>query len=174
MKNIELKIFLDDFKDINFILKKIGAKYKGKFHQVDVYYWCKGGRLKLRKIDGQNFELIFYKRSDSNHSRLSDYQIFSIPKKRIKPIKSILNKVYGEKNIVRKERSLWIYKHTRIHFDNVVKLGKFLELETVMEKINFKQAMKEYDKIVKMLNLSKYKIYNKSYSDLLLKEQVLV
>ena len=54
------------------------------------------------------------------------------------------------------------------------KLGKFLELETVMKKINFKQAIKEYNKIVKMLNLSKYKIYNRSYSDLLLKKQVLV
>lgn len=174
MKNIELKIFLDDFKDINSILKKVGAKYKGKIHQVDVYYWCKGGRLKLRKINNQNFELIFYKRPNFNHSRISDYRIFNIPKKQVKSIKSILDKVYGEKNIVKKERNLWIYRHTRIHFDNVVKLGKFLELETVMKKINFKQAMKEYNKIVKMLNLSKYKIYNRSYSDLLLKKQVLV
>ena len=36
----------------------------------------------------------------------------------------------GLRGIVRKERSLWLWRHTRIHLDRVEGLGDFLELET--------------------------------------------
>lgn len=168
MKNIELKISINDFRKIGPLLRKLRAKNNGKLHQVDVYYNCKNGRLKTRTINNEKFELIFYQRPNKNGVKTSNYQVSNIKPDKFKKIKSDLDNKFGEKTIVKKQRILWTYKHTRIHLDKVYGLGKFLELETVMKKINLDQAKKEYNEITKHLKLSKYKKYNKSYSDLLL------
>ncbi len=170
MKNIELKISLRDDKKLLNILKKIGATYKGELNQIDIYYHCENGRLKVREINNKNFELIFYQRPNTDNLKISNYQIVNIKKNQIKDIKSILNNTYREKMIVRKKRKLWIYKNTRIHLDKVYRLGKFLELETVINRIKIKEAKKENKKIINLLNITKYKKYKESYSDLILKK----
>ena len=171
MKNIELKIFLDDFKKIATLLKKIGARYKERLYQTDTYYNCKTGRLKLREINNRDFELIFYQRPDGGNSKVSNYEISNIKRGQLKTIKSVLTKLLGEKNIIKKQRDLWMYKNTRIHLDKVKKLGKFLELETIV-KNGFKEARVGHNEIINLLGLSKYKKYDKSYSDLFLQNAI--
>lgn len=168
MKNIELKISINDFRKISPRLRKIGAKNNGKLYQIDVYYNCKNGRLKIRSINNKKFELISYQRPNTNEAKISNYQVSNIKPSRFKKVKSNLDNKFGEKTIVKKQRILWIYKNTRIHLDKVYDLGKFLELETMAKKINLEQAKKEYNEVARQLNISKYKKYNKSYSDLLL------
>jgi len=168
LKNIELKIILPDFQNVLVILKKIRAKFRGNLLQLDTYYNCKNGRLKLREINGKNFELIFYKRPDKKNSKLSDYQIIKLKKKQAKNIKFVLKRSLGEKVLVKKKRNLWIYKNTRIHMDVVKKLGHFLELETVIQGNNFKNARKEHAKIINLLKIDRLKKISTSYSDLLL------
>src|SRR5271157_2513169 len=170
MKNIELKIFLDDAETLTPTLREINAKYKGILHQIDNYYRCSSGRLKLRCINAREYELIFYTRPDSLSVKISDYHIFRIGKKRIKRTKSFLTRTFGKLVTVEKKRSLWMYKNTRVHLDNVKDLGKFLELETVVKRGGIKKAKKEYAEIMTLLNLSRYKKERKSYSDLLLKK----
>ncbi|MEK7568297.1 MAG: class IV adenylate cyclase [Patescibacteria group bacterium] len=165
MKNIELKLSAGNFNKIIFCLKKARARHAGKLCQTDTYYNCRDGRLKLREINAQKFELIFYKRPNTNNSKISNYQILDINKKQAKIIKSILADALRTKNIIKKTRDLWIYKNTRIHLDKVSGLGRFLELETVIKK-NIKAAEVEHGEIIKNLKLSKYKKYGKSYSDM--------
>jgi len=167
MKNIELKIKIDGFKKVASIFKKIGAKFKGKLYQVDIYYNCPKGRLKIREINKRNFELIFYQRPDKSASKVSNYQILNIKAAQLENFKSIFNFALGEKTVVKKERELWLYKNTRVHLDKVSGLGSFLELETVAKKIDTAQAKKECQEVVKLLNLTKYRKLDKSYSDML-------
>jgi len=162
-----VKIYLDNFKRITASLKKIEARHKGEFYQIDTYYNCRNSRLKIREINNKNFELIFYQRANSKNSKSCNYQILDIKKDQIKIIKSILKNTLGEKVVIKKERDLWIYKHTRIHLDKIDKLGKFLELETVIKKINHRGGKIEHDELINLLGLSSYKKYGKSYSDLL-------
>ncbi len=168
MKNIELKLLINDFRKVSPCLRRIGAKHNGRLQQIDIYYNCKNGRLKIRSINNKKFELISYQRPNTNGAKISNYQISNIKPSRFKKVKSDLDNKFGEETTVKKQRILWIYRNTRIHLDKVYGLGKFLELETVVKKINLKQAKKEYNEVAKQLNLSKYKKYNKSYSDLLL------
>jgi adenylate cyclase len=168
MRNIELKLIVKDFKEIVSLLKKIGAKYDRTLNQIDAYYNCKNGRLKIRSINNKNFELIFYQRPDKKGTKISNYQVLKIEPSQIDAIKSIFDNAFNIITVVKKQRILWIYKHTRIHLDSVGRLGKFLEIETVVDNINLRQAKKEYDEVVRFLNLSKYKKYKKSYSDLLI------
>jgi len=60
MKNIELKIRVRDFKKIVPVLRKIKSRYLGALHQVDIYYHCRHGRMKIREINNKQFELIYY------------------------------------------------------------------------------------------------------------------
>jgi len=168
MKNIELKIILDNFSNIIQILKKSGAQFKGELLQIDTYFNCKEGRLKLREINSRGFELIFYQRPDKKNSKMSNYQILKFKKNQANDIKTILKNSLGEKITVRKERKLWMYKNTRIHLDVVKKLGHFLELETVIRGDNLKNAKKEHIEIINLLKISRFKKISVSYSDLLL------
>lgn len=167
MQNIELKISIDNFKETTNTLRNIGSHYDNVLHQTDVYYFCRNGRLKLRNINNKNFELIFYQRPDREIKKISNYQVLKIEPNKFNFIESILDNALGRRIIVRKERKVWIYQNTRIHLDNVYGLGKFLELETIIEKINLNEAKREYNKVLKLLNLLKYKKYKESYSDLL-------
>ncbi len=168
MKNIELKIILENFSNIVQILKKSGAQFKGKLLQVDTYYNCKNGRLKFREINNKQFELIFYQRPNKTNSKISDYQILNFNKNQARGIENILKKSLGEKVVIKKERNLWIYKNTRIHLDIVEKLGHFLELETVVQGNNLKNARKEHAEIINLLKIGRLKKISVSYSDLLL------
>lgn len=169
MRNVELKVSINNFDKITSLLRKIRAKHVNKQYQRDIYYYCGNGRLKVRNINNKKFELIFYQRPNRTGEKISNYQIFRIKPKEINFTTSVLDKKFGEQIIVEKNREVWIYKHTRIHIDEVFRLGNFLELETVIKNINTKKAEKEFKEVVKLLDLRKYKKHSKSYSDLLLR-----
>jgi predicted adenylyl cyclase CyaB len=167
MKNLELKVSINNFEEIDKRLKKIGAKFSGTLNQKDIYYKINKGRLKTREINGKDFELIFYRRANTANSKFSDYQILRFYRSGFKILAKILNNVFDRKSVVEKKRQFWLYRHTRIHLDKVIGLGNFLELETVVKNINLTEAKKEHQKIIKLLNLNKYKKQSKSYGDML-------
>jgi len=166
MKNIELKVEVDNFKDIIKILKNNQASEKGVLWQIDTYYNCKN-RLKVREENNRKFQLVFYVRPDRKEAKVSDFDVVDFNNRQAQELKAVLKKAYGEKVVVKKERRLWIYKNTRIHLDKVEKLGLFLELETLVKK-DITSAMKEYKEVAEFLNLDKYKKLKKSYSNLLM------
>lgn len=167
MKNIELKIKINNFGPILKKLKGLSAEYKGVLKQTDTYYKCKNGRLKIREINNKFYELIFYQRPNTLGQKISNYEVIKINDKQLSDFKNILKTSLGEKIKVEKKRSLWIYKNTRIHLDKVKKLGTFLELETMVND-NINKSRDEYRQISGILELKKYKKYKKSYSDILI------
>lgn len=169
MKNIELKISLDNFYPIIKILGKEKAKRVAILNQIDTYYNYPKARLKIREINNKYFEIILYRRPDKKSSKVSNYEVTKVDNQKTKNlVKKIFIGLFGEKVVIKKKRELWIYKNTRIHLDQVDKLGKFLELETVVNKINFAQAQTEHKAAIKILHLEKYSKISKSYSDLLI------
>ena len=168
MKNIELKIEVNKFKDIVLLLKKIDAHIKGVLMQKDTYFNCDSSRLKLREINNNFFELISYNRPDKCSSKLSNYEVEKLTKKQMQKKKIELGRTLGKVAVVDKKRELWMAGHTRIHLDSVKKLGKFLELETVVSGISNKEAYKEHKRMINNLGLNKYRKCAGSYGDMLL------
>ena len=164
MKNIELKIFINNFKKVEKLLKKNKGRFKMLLRQTDTYYHYHFGRLKIREINGKNFEAIFYQRPNIKKSKISNYYIVKVEKTNLKILKNIFTKFFGQQIVIKKERRLWILKNTRIHLDKVIGFGNFLELETVVKKNSLKEAQKEHQWVIKILQLSKYKKYHGSYS----------
>lgn len=167
MKNIELKIKLKSFKAVEKSLKILGAEKLGGLDQEDVYFNCVKGRLKTRKINNEIFELIYYERSDKPINKLSKYLIVPFDKKKFEQLEIVLTSSMGIKAKVYKSRMLWRFKNTRIHLDDVKGLGKFLELETVLQEISKTEGEKEYLKVFNLLKLNRFEKVKGSYCDML-------
>lgn len=167
--NLELKAKIASTTSVSQIAEDIGATYITTMLQEDTYFHSTKGRLKLRVINEDKAELIFYDRDEKTNYRLSEYQIYPIEEKDL--MKKILQLAYGIRLDVKKKRQLFIYKNCRIHIDSVDGLGDFLEFEVLLNNSdeNGKELMKFlYDKFSGEF----LSILQDSYSDLLEKLQI--
>ena len=176
MENIEVKINLDNFAKIRRSLKNLGCKYCGILRIEDVYFSVPRGRLKLRRINKEICQLIFYQRKDSKSSRPSAWEmLLDGSPADLKPIKEILTKVCGIKAVVNNRRELWMYRDsTRVHLDRPLNLDgrqMFLELETAVGRRGRSDAMKENQGLIRVLKLESSERIPYSYSDMILRNK---
>lgn len=80
MRNIELKVQVDDTQSLVQRLRALGARFEGTLKQKDIYYHCIDGRLKVREINGVEFMLIHYNRPDTASHKISDFEILDLSK----------------------------------------------------------------------------------------------
>ena len=100
--------------------------------QIDTYFHCPRGRLKLRVIDGAGAELIYYERPDQSGPKGSDY--YRIPVGDPEAMRAALAAALGTRVVVDKRREVFLVENVRIHLDDVAGLGTFLEFEAVLEQ----------------------------------------
>src|SRR5688500_14817764 len=100
--------------------------------QEDIFFNTEKGRLKLRILDVERAQLIYYTRPDQEGPKRSDYHIYETADP--KNLKRVLELTYGIRGVVRKTRYLYLVGQTRVHLDDVEGLGQFMELEVVMQE----------------------------------------
>jgi predicted adenylyl cyclase CyaB len=98
--------------------------------QTDTYFRALNGRLKLREIEGQPAELIWYDRPDQSAARTSAY--YRVPVPDAAGLKAALAAALGVRGEVRKRREITLWHNVRIHLDDVAGLGSFVEFEAVL------------------------------------------
>ena len=126
--NVEFKARCDNPERIRAILQREGAEYKGRDHQIDVYFNVPHGRLKLRRGIIEN-SLIGYSREDYAGAKESKVGLF-----RTEPgssLETILTTALGVKVSVDKQRDIYFIKNVKFHVDDVVGLGSFVEVEAI-------------------------------------------
>ena len=129
-RNIEVKARVASLGVARQMAREIPADFRGTLHQIDTYFSCSQGRLKLREIKGQGAELIWYSRSDEGKPRASHYMICEIEHPSVLSV--LLDSALSTIGRVEKKRDLFLWKNVRIHLDDVSGLGTFLEFEAVM------------------------------------------
>lgn len=130
MRNIELKARLADLGAARRVAEEIATNRLGVQHQVDTYFHCREGRLKLREIDGLSAQLVWYARPDEHGPKASDYRL--VPVSNPQTLKAALSAALGVRGVVEKRREVFLVGNVRIHLDDVVGLGRFLEFEAVL------------------------------------------
>jgi predicted adenylyl cyclase CyaB len=168
MLNFELKTKISNCAEILERIKNIGAIYKETMNQIDYYFQIGTEKEKIREINHHTISLISYKRSEKNGRKDSNYVIKEISQEQ----KESLLKEKPLLCLVDKNRQLWMYKNTRIHIDNVVGLGNFMELETVVKDISKNQGLNEFKEVVKKLEIDLEETEPFSYSDLILNKKL--
>jgi adenylate cyclase class 2 len=124
-ENLEIKLRVTKLRELERIAEGIGTCVFDD-RQVDTYFHTRSGRLKLRETS-EGSELIFYHRPDKPSARLCDYMTIQIndPRK----LKLFLSDLLGVKQVVKKCRTVYLYRTARIQLDRVQKLGSFIEFE---------------------------------------------
>jgi len=129
-RNIELKARCRDLAAAEAAARRLDVRDAGVQEQIDTYFHCQRGRLKLREIVGVRAELIWYDRSNEARSRQSDYRLVAVPN--ADELKATLAAACGVRGEVRKHRHVLLWHNVRIHLDRVDDLGSFVEFEAVM------------------------------------------
>lgn len=164
-KNLEFKVRYESLDALLPKLTELKATYTEKIHQVDTYFQNPKGRLKLRETDESDEGwLIYYERPNALESRYSIYHLCKIAEPTA--LKELLTAALGIKTIVKKQRSFWMFKNTRIHLDRVEGLGEFVELETVFQGQSETEAVEEHQHVKTTLNLNAAEPIAVSYSEL--------
>ncbi|MEI8318462.1 MAG: class IV adenylate cyclase [Planctomycetia bacterium] len=127
--NVEIKARVHD-PAIAALARRLSDAPPETVHQRDTFFGCPHGRLKLRELGSGGSELIWYDRPDTAGSKRSDYRLAAVADPAA--LRVILERAYGVTQLVEKTRTLCLVGQTRIHLDEVVGLGSFVELEVVL------------------------------------------
>ena len=137
-----------------------------RLRQTDTFFNCANGRLKLREQGRAGACLIFYRRAGLKGPKASSYTLLPMtdPKRTLKALSAAL----GVKAKVVKKRLVCFAGRTRIHFDEVKGLGRFIELEVVMKPGEPLSAGRcEAGTLMKALGIKKRDLLACAYADLL-------
>lgn len=164
-RNWELKVRCGDLREIERMAVAMGASHVEVLEQTDTFFHVQQGRLKLRVFGDGKGELIGYRRADTATVRSSDYTI--VRTESPSELHRVLADALGIQNTVRKKRTLYRFRSTRIHLDSVERLGTFVELETVMGDQTEEDARAELRFVSQALGLSTLEPIAVAYADLL-------
>jgi predicted adenylyl cyclase CyaB len=162
---VESKFRCADHERVACLALDLGALDEGLLRQRDQFFAVPRGRLKLRTFADGGSELISYDRDNVTEMRSSDYALHRTSDGAA--LEEVLSRALPRRGILEKRRRLLIHRHTRIHLDDVVGLGRFIELETVIREQSDADAESEHDEIVHALGLSDAERIAVGYIDLL-------
>jgi len=129
-RNVELKARLAALEPVRKIAQRLATERLPDQHQVDTYFVCPNGRLKLREIDDRQAQLVWYDRPDRRDAKSCSYHL--VPVADPAALKEALTRALGVRIVVEKHRAIDLCHNVRIHLDRVVELGVFLEFEAVL------------------------------------------
>lgn len=165
-RNIELKARLRSLDEARRVCGEL-ASWHAAEHQIDTYFVCRHGRLKLRERTGQPAQLVRYARPNGAEPRASDYDL--VPVDHAAALKQALAAALGVLVIVEKDREIYLHKNVRIHLDCVDRLGDFFEFEAVLAAGDDEPAAARLvEELAAHLDVAVEDRVAGSYSDLLL------
>jgi predicted adenylyl cyclase CyaB len=128
--NIEIKAQVRDLAGLRRLAAAVSDTPVQVIPQEDTFFHSPKGRLKLRQLQPDRGQLVYYERPDQDGPKRSNYYIYET--KDPSGLKTALSLSLGVRGVVRKTRYLYLAGQTRIHLDDVEGLGQFMELEVVL------------------------------------------
>ncbi|XP_017768028.1 PREDICTED: uncharacterized protein LOC108556418 [Nicrophorus vespilloides] len=168
MRNVEIKAKIRDMVKILAKAKELSGSEGVSIPQHDTFYKAPLGRLKLRRFETGNAELIYYDRPDAEGPSLSQFELHDVQAPNVNSLNNVLSKALGTIGDVKKIRQLFIVGQTRIHVDKVENLGDFMELEVVLkQEQTLEDGQKIADDLMSKLEIEKEDLLSCAYTDLL-------
>ena len=165
-QNLELKATDPDPQRTLRRALELGADDRGEFTQRDTYFRVPRGRLKLREAPPAPAQLISYSRPSQSLPKVSSFRIAEVPD--AGALTASLSETIGIAVVVEKTRRLLLWDGVRIHLDQVVGLGCFVELEAMASSATVGELeQRKVDQLRKELELSDQLLVALGYADLL-------
>jgi adenylate cyclase, class 2 len=165
LRNVELKARIDAGERVRSIAAQLATARLADQHQIDTYFVCLHGRLKLREINAQRAELIWYERPDQTEPKPCRY--CRIPVADAAAVKHALQAALGVRVVVEKHREIYLFHNVRIHLDQVTGLGHFLEFEAVLgTKVTEDEGRRQVEQLQARFGIATADLLTGSYADL--------
>ena len=164
--NIEIKARVTDPSAIRVRVESLCGSAAEILEQEDFFFAAPAARLKLRVFAADRGELILYQRPNAAGPKLSEYQLAqtSSPGE----LKKIMSAVLPSVGTVRKRRRVYHWGNTRLHLDEVERLGNFIELEVVLgEGQPVSEGVLICEELMARLGISPDQMVRQAYVDLL-------
>lgn len=129
-RNVEIKARVAGLDAIRARAASLASGPGEVVHQTDTFFVVPQGRLKIREFADGSGELISYERPDEPGPKLSAYS--RVACRDARELVSALSRVLPVRGTVVKRREVFLVGRTRVHLDQVERLGAFVELEVVM------------------------------------------
>jgi len=164
--NVEVKARLPRPDKARKILKDAGANFRGTDEQVDTYFRCPRGRLKLREGAMEN-ALIHYDRPDVPGPKESVVTL--CPVSDTARLREVLARALGVLATVEKKREIYFIENVKFHIDDVATLGSFIEIEAqdaggTLGVAKLREQCKMY---IRQLGISERDLLDGSYADMI-------
>jgi predicted adenylyl cyclase CyaB len=165
--NVEIKARCQDLNSIRRRLHDQKITLEKNVRQVDTYFHCTTGKLKLRETP-EKCELIHYQREQIQGPKKSTVT-FYYPDDPValKNILTFANKILV---VVEKQREIYWSGNVKIHLDQVQGLGTFLEIEAIdfAGQFGIEQLYPQCQYFLDLFQVKAAELITGSYSDLLL------
>jgi predicted adenylyl cyclase CyaB len=167
--NIEIKARSTQQEKIRDILKSHNADFRWVDHQIDTYFHCNNGRLKLREWNIEN-HLIHYEREDKEWPKQSNVTLFPVTPR--SSLKNILIASNGVLVVVDKKREIYFIDNVKFHIDTVESLWTFIEIEAIDSdgSIGIDKLQTQCEHYLNIFDITNEDLISKSYSDLLMEK----
>jgi predicted adenylyl cyclase CyaB len=166
-RNVEIKATVADFERATAALARLSPGPGEWLVQEDTFFRCPGGRLKLRRLSATAGQLIYYERPDRAGPKTSEYVL--APTAEPERLQAVLTAAHGVLAVVRKQRTVRMVGRTRVHLDEVEDLGRFIELEVVLEDgESAERGVAEAYALMAALGIEEDQLVAPAYVDLLL------
>lgn len=165
-RNFEIKAWLRSRSDVERRAAALADGAPELIRQDDTFFGHANERLKLRRLGPDLGELIWYARPDADGPRASDYEITrtSDPD----GLARVLGRAYPVIGRVVKQRTLYLVGRSRIHLDEVERLGDLMELEVVLREHEPEaDGIREANALMHQLGITSADLVDRAYVDLL-------
>ena len=167
--NFEFKARTISNSELEKLVQQKKHTYKGLDHQKDTYFNVNNGRMKLREGNIEN-ALIHYERKNEAGPKQSDVLLYQHEPDAV--LKEILTKALGILTVVEKKRKIYFIDNVKIHFDEVHRLGSFIEVEAIDKtgSIGLEKLKEQCSFFIALFKITQEQFISESYSDLLVKK----
>jgi predicted adenylyl cyclase CyaB len=164
--NIEIKARVNDLVALQQKAEQLSDTPCRVIPQLDTFFNCPNGRIKLRELGPQHGQIVFYQRANVSGPKHSEYLIFETDDPM--GLKTVLSEAYGVRGVVSKVRHLYVVGQTRIHLDEVHGLGQFIELEVVLRpEQNDTEGQLIAEDLMQKLGINPADLIEAAYMDLI-------
>jgi predicted adenylyl cyclase CyaB len=169
-RNVEIKARCDDSEAASEALIDAGAQHHGRDHQIDTYFLCARGRLKLRQGTIET-ALIHYDRPNVAAARAATVELYHpVGPQQAGRLREVLASAMDTLIVVDKRREIYYAGNVKFHVDDVTGLGRFVEIEAIDVERQFtdEELTAQVQRWMETLGLSEGDLVAESYSDLLM------
>jgi predicted adenylyl cyclase CyaB len=165
--NFEFKAKSNDIVSLEQKLLSLNPRFIGEDNQKDTYFNVAKGRLKLREGNIEH-SLIYYERQNVPAAKQSDILLYKHTPDAT--LKAILIKLHGIKVIVDKKRRIYFIDNVKFHFDEVLGLGTFVEVEAIDDSgnIGIAKLQEQCNYYASFFGIEDADYMSISYSDMML------